>query len=483
MSLVHRSASRRCGLLAGCAVLLLTMAPTTAKAQVGAVGGVYVDPRGMLRETSSLDKGQLRDLLRQASDAAQPSRDAATKSPLRKVSLARLEQEARRRARADEPLSSDMAYLAGLTSLRYVFFYPETHDVVLAGPAEGWELLETGEVAGKQSRRPVLQLDDLIVALRYAFAPEADGFLGCSIEPTQTGIKAHAAFVRRLAGFDRTQLPQVLEGMEQAMGPQDVKIYGVPGSTRFALEMIAADYRLKRLALAHDPSPSPKVPSYLDLAEKTVTGGPQRQHRWWFVGACDAIRHTADRSAFEFDGVGLKVDTAPTQMKGGDPHEPKPSRPARQFAELATKNMPELVEKVPVFAELANLVSLAVAAEVIRSGAGVLGEGAEENDQPLADSEGDSAPEADIRQRWRPAYFLDEEACPVAQFETPKQTPSLANARFVKEQFWLFSTSGGVEIDPRRLVDEKHLKPASGAALGNARAASRPGAGGRWWWD
>jgi hypothetical protein len=50
---------------------------------------------------------------------------------------------------------------------------------------------------------------------------------------------------------------------------------------------VAADYRLKRIALAHDPSPSKKVPSYLDLAEKAVTGGPQKQHRWWFVGHFD----------------------------------------------------------------------------------------------------------------------------------------------------------------------------------------------------
>ena len=31
-----------------------------------------------------------------------------------------------------------MQFLAGLTRVRYVFYYPETKDIVLAGPAEGW---------------------------------------------------------------------------------------------------------------------------------------------------------------------------------------------------------------------------------------------------------------------------------------------------------------------------------------------------------
>src|SRR5439155_14031758 len=116
---------------------------------------------------------------------------------------------------------------------------------------------------------------------------------------------------------------------EQAMGPQDIHVYGVTPSSRFALEMIAADYRLKRIALAHDPAPTQKLPSYLDLAERTLTGGPQRQHRWWFVGHFDAIRHTADRLAFEFDGPGLMVDTAPTQTGSGRnaPNPPPAQKP------------------------------------------------------------------------------------------------------------------------------------------------------------
>jgi hypothetical protein len=454
----------------------LRAAPALAQ---GAVGGVYIDPAGMLRETSTLAPADLRRKLETAAVEGTASRPVSDASPLRKISLRRLEQVVTELHERGEPIPADIRYLAGLTGIKFVFVYPEEGDVILAGPAEGWEVLPSGDIVGRQSHRPVLQLDDLIVALRYAFADgPADSFLGCSIEPTEPGLKAHAAYVRGLGSIDRAKLPQILQGMEQAIGPQDIHVYGIDGSNRFALQMIAADYRLKRISLAHDPSPSKKVPSYLDLAEKSATGGPQRQHRWWFVGHYDAIRHTADRLAFEFEGSGLKVETAPTQSKQAPlRNAPKPTRAATQFAEMATKHFPELSEKIPVFAELQNLVGLAVAGVLVRQQA----DAAPENHAAATGAEAaDRAP----AERYRPAHFLHEKRCPIARLDAPKQCPALANARHVKDQFWMFSVSGGVEINPESLVRGDRLKPAVGAKLAEARAkSSGAGNGARWWWD
>ena len=457
-----------------------------ARAQ-GNVGGVYVDPEGMLRESNTLSEG---DLQRQRDDTAyegQASKAVSAASPLRKVSLRRLEQAVAGLHETGNPLPPDMRYLAGLTAVKFVFVYPETGDVVVAGPAEGWNLLPTGDIVGRRSNRPILQLDDLVVALRYAFASQpASAFLGCSIEPTEQGLKAHAAYVRGLAGIDGSQILPIIRGMEQAIGPQDVHTYGAPATSRFALQMLAADYRLKRIALAHDPSPSKKVPSYLDLAEKAVTGGPQRQHRWWFVGHYDAIRHTPDRLAFELEGTGLKVDTAPAQLKNtvkntvkntAAKNSPKPTKAAAQFADLATRNLPDLCEKIAPFAELQNLVGLAVAGVLIRKQAEATSDenGARDGDEIATD----------LRQeRWRPTHFLDESACPIASFETPRHTPPLANARFVKGQFWMFSVSGGVEINPDELARSDTLKPACDGALHEARRQGQAAdAAEAWWWD
>ena len=471
------------------AIIVGTVAPSDA--QFAGVGGVYIDPDGMLRQTSALSEGDLRAKLQSGMAGGKPSPQVSAGSPLRKVSLRRLEQTVAALHKAGEPIPSDIRFLAGLNAIKYVLIYPESGDIVLAGPADAWQQLPSGDIVGHRSNRPVLQLDDLIAALRYAFADHADGsFMGCSIEPTEKGIKAHDAFVRRLGSMNGSQIPQVVQGMEQAMGPQNILVYGVAPESRFALQMVAADYRLKRIALAHDPSPSKKVPSYLDIAEKSVTGGPQRQHRWWFVGHYDAIRHTADRLAFEFEGSGLKVDTAPSQLGTGQPGPgsgrntskpsaiPKVTKAAKLFAELATKNLPELAEKIPVFAELENLVGLAVAATLIRRQADAA------QDAVAFDAASDDAPAVPSDRRWRPAHFLDAKLCPIDSFESPRQTPSLANVRFVKDQFWMFSVSGGVEINPESLVADEHLNLAEGAKLTETRERhSPPKDAVQWWWD
>jgi len=466
----------------GWLLAVLTHWQSSSACAQGAVGGVFIDPEGMLRESSSLSPADLRKQLQGDGDAIDPSQRIAAASPLRKVSLRRLETAVAELHDAGQPIPPDIRYLAGLTAVKNVFVLPEMGDVVLAGPAEGWDLLPTGDAVGNRSKRPVLQLDDLVVALRYAFADNPAGsFLGCSIEPTEKGLKAHAAYVRKLGGMDRTQLPQIIRGMEQAMGPQNLLVYGVDGSSRFALQMIAADYRLKRIALAHDPSPSKKVPSYLDLAEKSVTGGPQRQHRWWFVGHYDAIRHTPDRLAFEFVGAGLKVDTAPAQLtKEAARNSPKPARAATMFAELATQNFPELAEKIPAFAELQNLVSLAVAGVLIRRQVDGV-----PNGKATADADDDEAhADVELERPWRPVHFLSARRCPIASYDSPKHAPSLANARFVKDQFWMFSVSGGVEINPAELASGDHLKPARDTKLGESHKNSKPSADHvNWWWD
>ena len=90
-----------------------------------------------------------------------------------------------------------MQHLAGLTRLEYVFCYPESGDIVIAGPAEAWGEAPSGRMQGIESGRPVLELQDLIVALR-AFPPGADNkkpFIYCSIDPTEEGLSRMHQFL------------------------------------------------------------------------------------------------------------------------------------------------------------------------------------------------------------------------------------------------------------------------------------------------
>ena len=473
----------RCGCVLTAALILLS-SPPPASAQF-AVGGVFVDPEGMLRHASALAPDERLERLRNAAIGS-PSSEVSQGSTVRKVSLARLERAVADSHAAGQPLTADVRHVAGMTAVRYVFFDPAAGDVILAGPAEGWTVAETGEVVGTQTGRPVLHLDDLIVALRFACAENpADGFIGCSIDPTAEGVRENAAYMRRLGAIDRGRIPQIFAGMEQAMGPQAIRLFGVDPSSRAATTLVAADYRLKRLALGHDPSPVREVVNYLDLAARRFNRrAAQKQHRWWFVGHYDAVYHTPDELAFEFDGPGLRVATARTVPGSGagntseDGNDP-PSPAAVEFAESLTRHLPAVAEKLPVFLELQNLVGLAAVAELIAR------RGGSEASAPAGGRSGTpSYVAATTEATWQPEHFLDEQQCPLQAYPSPQAVPSLANYRFVQGRHWLISISGGVEIQPGELVGRRHRRQTTERGLSELQAQVRtPGDEERWWWD
>lgn len=84
-----------------------------------------------------------------------------------KVSLVRLERAIAELLETDKPIPESMQYLAGLQRIDFVFVFPETKDLVIAGPAEAFAPDATGRVVSVGSvgsGRPVLRLDDLLVA-------------------------------------------------------------------------------------------------------------------------------------------------------------------------------------------------------------------------------------------------------------------------------------------------------------------------------
>jgi hypothetical protein len=454
----------------------------------GVVGGVYIDGDGMLRQTAQLPNDERLKLLRQNALVPGAADNVQAVSPLRKVSLRRLEAQIAALHAAQKPLPAEIQYLAGLQRIQFVLFHPEADDVVLAGPAEGWKQLPTGEVVGTKSGRPVLHLDDWLVALRFACGENPGaGFLGCSIEPTPEGVQRYAQAMGALSGINDANADRLCEQLAETMGPQAVKLFGSPDSSRFSLVMASADYRLKRLAMGHDPSPVAKVASYMDLASKRFQSGPQPQHRWWFVGEYDAIHTTAEALAFEFQGTGVQVRTGPSTVMQSAPQKngAKPAKTATQFAETATKHFGELSERIPVFAELQNIVALSLTAALIARS---------HEEKETQDEVGHPPPS------WKPTHLLDEEACPIAEYAVPRQTPSLATYRHVEGKGWIVGVSGGIEIVPRVMFAQirdtapgakppargkpgrKEAAPAV-SALERAQKSAFPANPDTWWWD
>ena len=421
------------------------------------VGGIYIDPRGVLHEATAATQQQL-DAFRDHALEPQGDTTVQVASALRKISIKRLIQTMRQSD--GQPLSSEIRYLAGLTGVRYVLFYPESQDVVLAGPAEPWMQLKTGEVVGRQSRRPVLHLDDLVMAVRFAMDfKNQDGFIGCSIEPTQSGVSRLETLMRRRSStIKKGGVRQAVHSMQNALGPQQVKFYGIPTDSVFALKMLAADYRLKRIALGHDRSPVKQVRNYLDLETRRFRNGPQPQHRWWFIAKYDALQHSEDRLAFEFVGSGLEVRTGPSQE---DPQQAgtTANRSAREFAEQFTRHVEQMAAEIPVFGELKNLVGLAVAAQLIV-----------DHGQTMQKS-------LDLQP------LLEDDLYSPIKCQVPQWVESLAAMRLVRGKHWLIAISGGVDFDPRKIVRTENWKQVRADVLNQQHQTQRPTGKTSWWWD
>ena len=234
------------------AVLLLAVAvgalvgPSlqTAYGQAGgnpsSVAGVVVDADGVLKKLSVTDRGGrlMNERIAAAKAALAPT--ISRPSKLRKISLNRLEKAIRDKNAVP---TDEMRFLAGLLRVRYVFCYPKTGDIVIAGPAEGWVTNAVGRVVGITSGRPVVQLQDLAVALR-AFPPDgpATQMVGCSIDPTQEGLAEMQRFLYQVGSrATPAQTRFIVNGLRASLGLQDVSVNGVPPNTHFAQVMVEAD--------------------------------------------------------------------------------------------------------------------------------------------------------------------------------------------------------------------------------------------------
>ena len=75
---------------------------------------------------------------------------------LRKVSLTRLEREVQLLATQGRQPSEAMQTLAGLKRIKYILVYPDTGDIVLAGPAGDWRRDAEGRLVDIEKGAPVL---------------------------------------------------------------------------------------------------------------------------------------------------------------------------------------------------------------------------------------------------------------------------------------------------------------------------------------
>ncbi len=415
----------------------------------------------MLRLQHFPDPGGQLTKKRIAEARANLNPDVAKSSPLRKVSINRLEAAVREQLAKNQPPTEEMQFLAGLTRLRYVFYYPETKDIVLAGPAEGWAPDPANRICGIDSGRPVLQLQDLIVALR-AFPPseQKSPAIVVSIDPTPEGLTRMQEFLRRIGSHATpADTETIVNGLRTNLGMQNIRVGGVKANTHFAQVLLECDYRMKLIGIGAEKPPV-RIVSYVDRAGASVSRNALE--RWYFIPDYNCARVAADSLGLELVGDAVKLisENELVAADGARVKSGKSNRASDLFTSSFTRKYAELARQVPVFAEMRNAIDLAIAAAFI-------------NQQDFYAQSG-----------WQAETFHDEGSLAVETYNTPAQVETVCTAVWKGNRLFT-PVGGGVTIHPREALITTNLLPDEDGKISELRESVdlKDLPADHWWWD
>jgi hypothetical protein len=426
--------------------------------------GVYVDPQGVLRPLLIETGAGSLEALRASSTPRSNQENVRQSSPLRKISLTRLEKYVQLCLAAGRPASEDMQVLAGLQRIKYVFVYPKSGDIVLAGPAGDWKIGGENLIISADSGQPVVRLDDLVVVLRQMMSGP-DASFGCLIMPKQESLARLQEFLKESNKnpIHKEERKAWLQTLRSRVGKQDIEVYGLDPGTRAARVMVAADYHMKLVGMGLAPG-VPGVKSYLDLIKipHGESPPPMSVLRWWFTLNYEAVLAAQDHSAFAVCGQGVKVLSENERLSadGQQIHTNESELWNRQFAHSFTENFEALSFKYPIYGELRNIFDLALVCSLIR-------------EEDLAERTG-----------WHMTCFGNPKAYQTDLGPAPKTVESVVNYRIINGVI-VAGVSGGVRVKPAGLVTKQAMQMEIGGDLGNkhSAAALKQADGDNWWWD
>ena len=275
------------------AAVLLAFAPL-AQAQIGppveiggGAGGIYIDASGTVRYRQADANKELDAIRERAQKAVKGAKDE-----LCFISLPHLFAQVRQAVADGKPLDDHLRYLGGMTSVQYVIVDAANKDLLIAGPFEPVDARNPTEPVGQRTSRPVLQLDDLVVALRSAQQNQAQP-IGCSIDQP-ADLPAKWAQIMH----DNTTHASHMAALSKGLSPQEVRFFGTADNTRLAFVCIAADFKLKRISLGLDAAPA-GVGSAVDSSRYAA-------FRLWFECCYDPLLVSADSDIYEHRGQRLQ---------------------------------------------------------------------------------------------------------------------------------------------------------------------------------
>lgn len=422
------------------------------------IAGIEIDGAGVLR-MRRVDPmlGQQRMLA--AANKLPPA--LAARSKLRKVSLNRLEAALAKELSQGNKPTSEMMAVAGLTGIEFVFFYPESGDIVLAGPAEGFAEDAAGVTRGVFTGRPTVLLEDLLVALRaYAPTGEPTNVISVSIDPTPEGLKRMQKFISSLHGAATPDATMAIaQGLKNNLGLQTVSLRGVSPETHFAQVLVEADYRMKLIGIGLERLPV-SMKSYVERASASSVSANSME-RWYFVPNYECVQVSEDGFAMRLVGDGVKLigENERVSSDGKRAAAGKVNAASQAFCRDFTEQYPKIASAVAVYGQLKTLIDLSIAAAFIR--------------------QQDYYSQAN----WNMELLGDEQRLPTQTHTAPHQVETAVNAIWRGNKL-MTPLGGGVSVQPRMALRPENLGRDEGKATSEraAQDLSKLSAN-QWWWD
>jgi hypothetical protein len=313
--------------------------------------GIEVDANGRVLPLSPEKAATLGKMMGNVLEPLPKSLDQ--KTALRKISLKKLDAKVKTVVDQYEVLPDTVRYLGGLTSIDYIIAVPEENDLLLLGPAEGWRADSTGHIVGNQTGQPVLMLEDFLTVLRAWNQPVPPRVLACSIEPPPETLTKLTRLHQQYSNIDANNADAYFAALEETYGESSITITGVPASSRYARVLVAADFRMKRIALGLEPSHARNIPSYVSLIS---VSRPNITPYFNLVPEYAALTHDSKKLTWRLGG--LKIRASSQTGDGTD-------RAASAWCRNLETNYEALVKSQPVFGELRNNMTFALAAALI----------------------------------------------------------------------------------------------------------------------
>ena len=415
------------------------------------VGGVSIDTNGVLSGQMKKLNDQMRDKLVAGLQSA--DQDILKKTNMRMVSVNGLNEVIANAVAEGKPLPAEAQFMAGLQRIEYIVLAPEKNDIVLAGPGEGWKVDENGLVVGKTTNMPVLRLEDFLVAMRSVDAARQGQGISVSIDPTPEGVQKLQRLYRQIGNFR----PDLKGEVENAMGPQQIRLTGVPADSRFSQVLVAADYKMKRLSMGLEASPIADMPSLLEIAQEKNVRFKKSAPRFWMECNYKPVAKSADGNVWQLRGQGVRTLTEEgffDKLGQAVDKKGKTNKFAQKWADTMTARFDELSQAEPVFRELRNVMDLAVVAAIIKS-------------QDLMQK---VSCEADAIQGRQPVS--------IPSWNVPKTVPT--ECSFVRlNRAWLVTASGGVQVDSWSVAMNSETVESLASVHKTAVAKTAD----RWWWN